>query len=600
MRTEPDPELVAYASARQHWLVEIAYLVCGDRRLADDAAVTALVALTRRWRRERADPDPHLRAAVYHDAMAIARRRLRESPAAPEVVAPAGPAGVEAPGLAGHAGPGIDRSSSIAEAFDLLSPRRRALLVLLLHEDRSPADAARVLGVSDSTLRRERSAALAALPPVVGEADVADLLDERAAQVQDVDVVDRVWATREEVGSSRRRRGIALGTAAAVLLVGAAGVAWTARGERQAEPGPTPPVTVSRPWTQGADFRVDGGTLLVGPGPTNVGDLPQLALSMPDSLGVAWNVPTLGDVVRAAGADASRLHVVAAMLRTVGDGSSEPLLLVRDSATLFEQYAVVDVVLTGLGSDLGSPVSPIGARSIDPTGTHVLFVQPGDLVVLDAATGRTRRLAVPVGPGDPPLVGGGFTDSGRIVAWSHSAAWSLGLDGHDVRAMPAGATADAVRLLLEDGEPSVTTAEPAGRIASTRRVRMPMSYPWGDSVATPAWVATGAFVDPKGIPKPAGSFVNGLFAASLVPEGTQRSLVMDDWDSGVVKGGLRVCGWTDDTILFQYSAASHTWVLAWDLNRNRLSRVSIVDPSMTGVGSASQVVALWFQHPLPG
>jgi DNA-directed RNA polymerase specialized sigma24 family protein len=50
-RTGADSDFAAFVEARQHRLLRSAYLVCGDRRLADDLLQGALVKLALRWSR---------------------------------------------------------------------------------------------------------------------------------------------------------------------------------------------------------------------------------------------------------------------------------------------------------------------------------------------------------------------------------------------------------------------------------------------------------------------------------------------------------------------------------------------------------------------
>jgi DNA-directed RNA polymerase specialized sigma24 family protein len=72
-------EFVAFVQARQHRLLRSAYLICGDRYLAEDLLQGALVKLALHWTRVRTgDPEAFLRTVIYRDAVSWWRRRRRE------------------------------------------------------------------------------------------------------------------------------------------------------------------------------------------------------------------------------------------------------------------------------------------------------------------------------------------------------------------------------------------------------------------------------------------------------------------------------------------------------------------------------------------
>src|SRR5688500_673729 len=77
--TSPHAEFTAFAEACQLRLVRAAYLICGDRHLAEDLTQTALIKVALRWSQVRdGQPEAYLRTILYRDAVSWWRRRRRE------------------------------------------------------------------------------------------------------------------------------------------------------------------------------------------------------------------------------------------------------------------------------------------------------------------------------------------------------------------------------------------------------------------------------------------------------------------------------------------------------------------------------------------
>jgi RNA polymerase sigma factor (sigma-70 family) len=82
-RIDEHADFTAFAQACQLRLLRSAYLICGDRHLAEDLVQTALVKLALRWRQVRdGQPEAYLRTIVYRDAISWWRRQRREIPVA--------------------------------------------------------------------------------------------------------------------------------------------------------------------------------------------------------------------------------------------------------------------------------------------------------------------------------------------------------------------------------------------------------------------------------------------------------------------------------------------------------------------------------------
>lgn len=158
MRAETDEEFARYVGARQHQLLRAAYLVCGDRALAEDLLQGALAKLALRWERVRDDnPDAYVRTILYRDAVSSWRKRRRE------LLVEAVPERADH----GWADAGVADRLDLTAALDALTPKQRAVVVLRFFEDRSVAETATALGVGEGTVKSQTYAALERLRTVV-------------------------------------------------------------------------------------------------------------------------------------------------------------------------------------------------------------------------------------------------------------------------------------------------------------------------------------------------------------------------------------------------------------------------------------------------
>lgn len=143
-------------------LLRLAYLLTGDRHLAEDLLQTAMVKVYRRWRSvERAvQPEAYVRRILVNTSITWRRRHVwLERPTAtgslPDGGLGAGPDGDPAEELASR--------EAVWQLLLRLPPRARAVLVLRFFEDLDDATIAQVLGVAPSTVRSTASRALAGL-----------------------------------------------------------------------------------------------------------------------------------------------------------------------------------------------------------------------------------------------------------------------------------------------------------------------------------------------------------------------------------------------------------------------------------------------------
>lgn len=142
-----DETFEEYVRTRGEALLRFAYVVCGDRYLAEDLVQEVLARVCRRWPRfarvER--PDAYLRAAVVRQFLSWRRRRASREVSLTRVPEPAG----------SDADPGT-RYAVRDQLWRLLAalPRRqRVVLVLRYYEDLSDDRIAEVIGCQPATVR---------------------------------------------------------------------------------------------------------------------------------------------------------------------------------------------------------------------------------------------------------------------------------------------------------------------------------------------------------------------------------------------------------------------------------------------------------------
>lgn len=148
-------------------LYRTALLLTGDHHLAEDLAQTAYAKIYASWRRvERAgNPVGYARTVLLNTF--LSHRRLRRSGEQPRGTADVGEA------LAETADPTAVVVSDPSLRIDLLaalaqlSPTDRAVLVARYWEDRSTAETASALGLSETAVRTRAKRALQRLRPLV-------------------------------------------------------------------------------------------------------------------------------------------------------------------------------------------------------------------------------------------------------------------------------------------------------------------------------------------------------------------------------------------------------------------------------------------------
>jgi RNA polymerase sigma-70 factor (sigma-E family) len=148
-------ELDEYVAARGRALLRTAYMLCGDRYLAEDLVQEVLARLHRRWERQDIEHlDAYVRAAVVRQFLSWRRRRSGNE----ALLLP----GWEPVPLPGPADAHAERAAVWAELAGL--PRQqRAVLVLRYYEDLPDERIAELVGCSPRTVRVHAFRALATL-----------------------------------------------------------------------------------------------------------------------------------------------------------------------------------------------------------------------------------------------------------------------------------------------------------------------------------------------------------------------------------------------------------------------------------------------------
>jgi RNA polymerase sigma-70 factor (sigma-E family) len=161
MRNEPDEEFATFVRETGTQLHRAALLLTGDPHLAEDLTQTTYAKVFASWRRvSRVDsPVAYARTTLLHSF--LSHRRLRRSSELPADVTD----------RADDATPADDPTTrlDLLSALATLSRLDRAVLVLRYWEDRSVADTAHDLGLTEAVVRTRSRRALQRLRPLVGD-----------------------------------------------------------------------------------------------------------------------------------------------------------------------------------------------------------------------------------------------------------------------------------------------------------------------------------------------------------------------------------------------------------------------------------------------
>lgn len=156
------PEFDEFVASASDSLLRTAYLLCGDRHLAEDLLQTALLRTARRWSTARENPTPYALRVIVNLSKDDRRNRGRRV--------------VETP-LTGVAGPVVPAPADdvlarqvLLAAVKRLPARQRAVLVLRFFADLSVEQTAEVLECSVGTVKSQTHHALTKLREQLSQA----------------------------------------------------------------------------------------------------------------------------------------------------------------------------------------------------------------------------------------------------------------------------------------------------------------------------------------------------------------------------------------------------------------------------------------------
>lgn len=212
------PTFETYVAARSAALLRFAYVLCGDRHLAEDLVQEVLIRAYRRWSAiEAENPDGYLKQALVRTHITWRRRR-----SSTEVASDAIPDEGRAAGF-------DEAHASRDELWALLgklSAAQRCVLVLRYFEDLDDQRIAEILGATQNTVRVHAHRGLARLRELIAASDAAQALaqvstlpDTLTRGADDAPAAKPGLVDSVRTGAARvaRRRRIAVGVAGAGL-----------------------------------------------------------------------------------------------------------------------------------------------------------------------------------------------------------------------------------------------------------------------------------------------------------------------------------------------------------------------------------------------
>ena len=157
-------EFDEFVRTRSTGLLRIAYLLTGDRHIAEDLTQEVLEQMYVRWRRIRGAPEAYARRALVNRATNRWRWRRRRPEAPLEACDRSQPDHSE----------DVVLRDAVMTALRGLPPRQRAAVVLRYLDDRPVAEVAAALDCSEGAVKSNTSRGLDQLRAVLGDALVRE------------------------------------------------------------------------------------------------------------------------------------------------------------------------------------------------------------------------------------------------------------------------------------------------------------------------------------------------------------------------------------------------------------------------------------------
>ncbi|ONI71958.1 RNA polymerase subunit sigma-24 [Kribbella sp. ALI-6-A] len=164
-----DQEFSEYVAARRSRLVGTAYLLCGDRHLAEDLVQTALAKLYVAWPRIRRSDgaDAYVRRILVNAGIDASRRPWRREQAAGDV-----------PEQPVDEGLGLEDRDELMTALSTLAAGQRRVIVLRFWLGLSVEETAADLQITVGTVKSQSSKALQNLRGQLADSRLAALMED--------------------------------------------------------------------------------------------------------------------------------------------------------------------------------------------------------------------------------------------------------------------------------------------------------------------------------------------------------------------------------------------------------------------------------------
>jgi YD repeat-containing protein len=259
-------------------------------------------------------------------------------------------------------------------------------------------------------------------------------------------------------------------------------------------------------------------------------------------------------------------RVVLVYLREQREGLT-PVLVTSEG----EQVEVDSLRLRWLRTEQGSDLFPApGPATIAPDGRHLVFAQPGEVVVLDVATAGVTRIPLP----GAALMDAGWTTArtGIVARVSETQGWFIEADTWTAETGGARERYPAhYRLDLADGKGRLQTWDANGRLTSTTSTGVRLAATPGRSQTVgnvDGWAARAVALGPD-----TRETNLGVLAVQADRPSNRRFLVIPQGPRS--QECCAPMGWVGgQTLLVQVVDEAQTWILAWDLTTGEVRKVT--------------------------
>jgi RNA polymerase sigma-70 factor (sigma-E family) len=174
---DADSDYTEFVRTRSTALLRTAYLLTGDRGLAEDLVQTALTKVYLSWGRirDRAAIEAYARRTLVTTATSWWRRRSWRSER---------PSGDDLPDFAVPAGTDeVDERARVWACVQALPPRQRAVIVLRYYEDLTESQTAEFLGCAVGTVKTQAHRAMKRLRLSLGESAAESWCENTADRI---------------------------------------------------------------------------------------------------------------------------------------------------------------------------------------------------------------------------------------------------------------------------------------------------------------------------------------------------------------------------------------------------------------------------------